>query len=511
MKSDAVSRYPDRWFWIVVVATFALVLAAAVRDPVLGAALAAFFGLCALLLTIVGTRRGTLLLGALLLVVDLVLPGDLALRFRIPIGGGGIYILDMILALLIVSVVLVAMSEGRIRVVESPLRLPILLFLGWTMVAAVIGYESGNDVKLILQDLRSLVYYAVFFFAVMLLADRRDILLFLRVLATCMVLAFTVGALYAASGRGGAIEYVESGVSRFPASDVIFLMGAVLITAFIVVWPAGRRRPVWLWLLLLLALIGLVLSFVRGNWVAFAAGLLYLLAVIHVRERMRLIAGGLVVAIVLGAGLAVADPAVFSSVVTRALAVTAVNDPNVQYRLTENREVWRQIADEPIFGNGLGTQYLFDWSRYGVTPFLKSYIHNNYYWFLQRLGAVGLLLFIWMAVAFLGPWMRGRTLLPRDDPWISGLVFGGRAVFVALLVNSITSPRFNSMDSVAVLALIMGMSEVALAMLRRRAAEEQEALVAGGAAETAQASDADVGGDGAGAQAALSPLPPVTR
>jgi len=512
MRSDSVSRRPDRGFWTIVVMTYLLVLAVTLRSPVLGAALAGLVGVCAFLATIVGTRRGTLLLGALLLGIDLVLPGDLALQYRIPVGGGGIYIIDIALAMLLVSVVMVTLSERRLRMVESPLRRPVLLFLGWMVVAALIGYLSGNDPKLILQDVRSLAYYLMFFFAVMFITDRREILAFLRLLAVCMVLAFAIGAIYAALGRGGSIEFVEPGVSRFPASDVVFLQGAMLITAFIVVWPAGRRRPAWLWLLLLVALVGLVLSFVRGNWVAFAAGLVYLLVVLHVRERMRLIAGTLVVAVVLGAGLAVVNPTVFHSVVSRALAVTALQDRNVQFRLIENGEVARQIADKPIFGNGLGKEYLFDWSRYGVAPYLKSYIHNNYYWFLQRLGAVGLALFIWMALAFLGPWMRYRSLLPRDDPWLSGIVFGGRAMFVALLVGSVTSPRLNSMDSVAVLALVMGMSEVALMLLRERAAHNQAALAQGGAPTSTSEGSREVTGasDGGSDSSELwGPLPRV--
>ena len=75
-----------------------------------------------------------------------------------------------------------------------------------------------------------------------------------------------------------------------------------------------------------------------------------------------------------------------------------------------------------------------------------------------------------MAIAYLGPWMRYRSLLPRDDPWLTGMVFGARTMFVALLVRSFTSPSLNAMDSVAVLALVMGMSEVALMLLRERSA-----------------------------------------
>jgi hypothetical protein len=80
-------------------------------------------------------------------------------------------------------------------------------------------------------------------------------------------------------------------------------------------------------------------------------------------------------------------------------------------------------------------------------------------------------LFVWLALAFLLPWMRARATLPTDDPWLLGLVYGGRVLFVSLLVVSITSPRLSDRLSVTVLGLVMGLSEVALSLLKARASE----------------------------------------
>jgi len=190
------------------------------------------------------------------------------------------------------------------------------------------------------------------------------------------------------------------------------------------------------------------------------------------RERARLVATLLVVAALLAGGLALVRPALLDSVVTRALAITNSTDPNVQYRLIENRAASEQIADHPLIGNGLGKDYLFDFSRYGVKPITKSYIHNNYYWFTQRLGFIGLGLFLWTMAAFLLPWMRYRSLLDRRDPWMTGLIFGSRAMVVVLLAVSITSPRLNSRTSIVIASVVIGMAEVALSMARKREMEQ---------------------------------------
>ncbi|MEE4276224.1 MAG: O-antigen ligase family protein [Thermoleophilia bacterium] len=460
------------WFFASVVAAEGLILLVALRSPILGVALAAAVGVLALMTLTIGTERGTLAIGSLLLIVTLVLPGDLALAWRLPVGGGGIFVVDLLLALLLASMLAALLASGSLPLVRSPVNLPLFLFLGWVATAGVVGFMRGNDLKLILQDARGLAYYSLFFFIVMFVRSRGQVYVIMRVLAACLLAVFATGAVYAAMGEGMALEFVEPGVSRFPAPDEVFLISSALLATMVVVWPAARRRPVWLWGLLLVALLGLVLSFVRGNYVALAASLFYLLLVLGSRERLRLVAGGLAVAAVLAAGLAVFQPAVLTSVITRTLAVTAVQDRNVQYRFIENQAVGAQIAEHPIVGNGLGKDYLFDWSRYGVAPYRKSYVHNNYYWFVHRLGFIGLGLFAWAALAFLLPWMRDRARLREGDPWLVGLVFGSRTMLVALLVVSITSPRLNGKQSIATLATLIGLAEVARVLLLRGEDEE---------------------------------------
>lgn len=456
---------PELWFFGVVAAAELLVVLVASRSPLLGVAMAAALGMLAILSVVVGTDRGTLAMGALLLLVTLIMPGDLALAWRVPIGGGGIFVVDLLLALLIASMLAAFLASESLPIASSPVNVPLLVFLVWVMVAGVVGYLNGNQLKLILQDGRGLAYYSLFFFVVLFVRERGQVLFLLRMLAVCLLAVFAMGVVYAAMGQGMKVEFVEPGVSRFPAPDEGFLISSVLLAGMLVAWPAGHSRPAWLWPLLAVAVLGLVLSLVRGNYVAFVAGMLYLLIVLRARERIRLVAGGLLVAVVLGAGLAVVRPAVFRSVITRTLAVTAVQDRNVQYRFLENQAVGALIADRPVIGSGLGADYLFDWSRYGVKPYRKSYIHNNYYWFTHRLGAIGMALFVWVALAFLLPWMRDRDRLSRGDPWLVGLVFGSRAVLVALLVVSITSPRLNSKQSIVVFATIMGLAEVARMLL----------------------------------------------
>jgi O-antigen ligase len=398
---------------------------------------------------------------SLFLLVCLDLPGDWALRYRLAVGGGGIFISDVLIGLLIAGAAFAILAAPKVRLTRSPVTLPLLLFTLWVAATAVIGLARGNDLKYVLADVRALGYYVVFFWVIVFVRTRRDIVVLLKVLGTCLVVGFIIGAVGYAQGQGTATAFVEAGVSRFPAPADFFLASTMLLATWAVVWPQDKRRPWVLWLLLGVSLLGLMLSLVRGDWVASVAGLLYLFLIMRPRVRVRLIAGIVVVGGLLVIGTATVNVAVLQSVVMRTLTITNFQDKNVQYRLIENRAVVHQFAAHPVEGNGLGTGYLFDFSRYGVVPFVKYFIHNNYLWFLQRMGVVGLGLFVWFICAFL---LRrhgvGEGEVERD-PWLAGLVIGSRVMIVALLVASITSPQFNTKENVAAIALVMGLAEVA--------------------------------------------------
>jgi len=465
----------------VVGAIVLVTLIVGLRSPELAVAFVAACGVLVLLVTALGTSRGTLVLAMVLLVVVVVLPEDISLRYRVPLAGGGLFITDLLLGPLVLAWLASLLTRRTVTATRSPVTLPLALFLVWVIVAALIGYESGNEVKSILQDLRNLVYYFLFFWVITSIADRRSVLMLLKALGVCVVAGFAVGVIYSALGRAQATGFVEAGVSRFPAPNDVFLMGSVLLAAWVAIWPGGSRRPRVLWPLLMIAILGLMLSFTRGYWVGFVVGLLYLTTLLPTSKRMRLIAGVLVSGSLLAVGTAVLQPAVFDSVISRAIAVTAINDRNVQYRLSENQAVERQVRERPLFGYGLGKTFVPDYQRYGIPLEPTIYIHNTYLWFLQRLGAVGVGLFAWFVVAFLFPRGGVRRFRAESDPWLVGLVVGTRALAVALLVVTITSPQYNTMSNVAVIAVLMGCAEVARRLLDQTPAPEAPGTAAAGA------------------------------
>jgi len=101
----AASRGGERAFWLLIVLIELAVAVVAFKSPLLAAVFALGVGSLAALSPALGTRRAAIVIGALLVATMLILPGDIALKYRIPIGGGGVYIVDILLALLVASMI----------------------------------------------------------------------------------------------------------------------------------------------------------------------------------------------------------------------------------------------------------------------------------------------------------------------------------------------------------------------------------------------------------------------
>lgn len=474
VKTALVARR-DVAFWLGFAALMAMVALAATRSALLALLFAAAIGVVAILVVVLSTKGGQLVFVALVLATAVIMPEDISLTYRIPVAGGGIFISDVLLGLLMVAWAVNLLSRGEVRSVKTPVAVAMLAFLAWIAFSCVAGVIAGNELRFVLQDLRSLLYFTLFFWVITEVDDRRTLLRVLGVLGGVVVAGFVAGLVSSALGRGNVTGYVEAGVTRFPAPNEVFLMGAVLALSWIVMWPRGRRQPRVVWFILAMSAVGLALSLVRGFYVGLAVAVVLLLVVLRTRQRLRLLAGVLVATLVLAVVGLLFAPTLVESVATRAVAVTEVGDRNVQYRFLENQSAMRSIRERPIMGNGLGATYVADFSRYGIPLEVETYIHNNYLWFLHRLGAVGMLLFGWVMVAFLLPRRWLATVRGATDPVLGGMVVGGRVLIAALLVVSITSPQFNNKADAALVALVMGLSEVALALATWQGAAVAEA------------------------------------
>ena len=154
-------------------------------------------------------------------------------------------------------------------------------------------------------------------------------------------------------------------------------------------------------------------------------------------------------------------------------------------RLEESLNAWNGFLQRPLFGQGLGyrvpTVLLKNDQWYEDDLYL---IHNFYLYILLKFGMVGIPVFFGFLASLLRTAISTfrQARLPFDRAFSCGLA----ALIVALLVESLTAPRFQDRSATALLSILA----VCLLAMRREIAVQQTRAVA--------FSDAIVDADAAG-------------
>jgi len=220
---------------------------------------------------------------------------------------------------------------------------------------------------------------------------------------------------------------------------------------------ADRRR-----ILILLAIAGflwiaLILSNSRGGIVASLSQVLFLAVLVDplrhlakqpavtARNRLRNLAGGLALRVILIGGLV----ALFAygvawvggeSVVTNfELAQYSFSQQATQGRANTSRKeiwssTWKLIKSRPLAGAGFGGYWIaitkYHNASGDITP---QEAHNDYLELLAGGGIVGLALVSWFAVAFV---RRTRNSLHSSDPYLRGAALGAIVGIFGVLIHS---------------------------------------------------------------------------
>lgn len=241
-------------------------------------------------------------------------------------------------------------------------------------------------------------------------------------------------------GRPFYTHYVGDRISGFMSHWMTFggqMSIVALLVAAALLWNPPRRRWLW-WLALVVIGVGLVLSFTRGMWIAFAAGGTYLIA----RWRPKLLLFAPVVAV---AGFFVAPEAVQQRVQSL-YRPHGETDSNL-HRVVTWRTGLDMIRAHPWFG--LGPEMVGrDFRRYvpPSNPPLPEgwygHLHNIYLQYAAERGIPVLLVFLWLVTKALTDWMRAARSAAGER---AAVLHGCIAAVVAVLVGGIF--EFNLGDS----------------------------------------------------------------
>lgn len=177
------------------------------------------------------------------------------------------------------------------------------------------------------------------------------------------------------------------------------------------VGPSPLFRPRTLWLFRGTLGMGLLFTFSRSAWIAFALALL-LLSAIHIRAGIRLLSGGLICAGGVFLLLGQRFVPIFQEMASR--------PKQVQGRFDLIHDALQSFLQHPLVGGGIGSFRLGE----------GEIAHNSAMWFLADFGPLGLAALLgFVAWFWVKCWSTYRLAPPREQPLVLGLLLAHTAMF----------------------------------------------------------------------------------
>jgi hypothetical protein len=345
-------------------------------------------------------------------------------------------------------------SGGRLT---WPLAVPMSAFAAWTLVSALTSASPG----LSLVSARSLWDLVAVWVVLGTLADvpaaRRFVSLLFTLVAIVGVLAIIQVALCGAARPNWALltwffHKCERARGFFStplteAGVLIMLLVATLPRLFQTADPR-----LWLWCRWLPSAAALALTYVRGAWIGFAVstGLGLLTA-----RRRRLTVGALIAVLLV---LLLALPGTLQ----RARTIGDRSDPTTADRVAMIRAGLHMFRDHPVLGTGVGSVKRL-YPQYATPDALRrstGHLHNTPLQILVERGAIGLLAWLAIWVAFFLRCGRALTHIPRHATEDRLLLLGCMLAVTAFLVAGLFEYNFGDTEVLLVVCSLMGVAFV---------------------------------------------------
>jgi O-antigen ligase len=366
--------------------------------------------------------------------------------------------------------VVLARRAGVLPPLRAPLLVPIALFAGWSVVAALASDRPLES----LAACKGLLDLA----AVLVLVNALSEPGLARRFATWLVLALAVAAVLGlvqvalcagpeAAGAGGLAGKLLRKCTRARGFYSIYMtLGGVLAMMLAGALPRLARLGSdarWLGPAWLLAAAGLALTYVRGAWIGFAAGALTAVAGLGRRGLVAALALVLLLpALVLG----------LPGVRERLRTLATLKDETTRDRLAMLDAGRRLVADHPLVGIGPG-QVKHVYPRVAPPQALRrstSHLHNTPLQIAVERGIVGLVAWLGVFVTFLARGVAVLRALPPTAAADRALVLGALAAIVAFLAGGLFEYNFGDTEvllvAVALMALPFALARGAPAAVR---------------------------------------------
>lgn len=318
------------------------------------------------------------------------------------------------------------------------------------LISTVVALRGGNPLGYVVGDVRDFLYLLLFF-AWVWLSDSVDeietafhVFLFFTALAS-------VGSLIDAA--------VTYNLERYNSAINAPMLGGLMVALAMVATPGYKVSRIWMGTMLGCVLIGILIAFNRGSFLAIGVGFAAMLVLVGSRYALRLgvvftAAVGLMLAVIGTIGLSL-DRILVQTTERGGKVVGNLGISSIE-RLLEIFAVIEAFPQHPIFGAGPGaTVYVF---RFGSGDVVKRgmidwwYIHNGYAQLLHESGLAGFIAYmgVWTMALYSSARLYRKAQSPKSKMLLLS-VFGAAVVY---LVQALTTPALTTTTFNFLLALL---------------------------------------------------------
>jgi len=346
--------------------------------------------------------------------------------------------------------VVLARRAALIPPLRAPLLGPIVAFAAWTVVAALVSARPLES----LVSAKGLLNLGAMFVLANVLSEPQLARRFATWLLAGLGVVALVGLVQVAACPGVDATGVLRKCTRARAFYSIYMtLGGVLMLLLASTLPrlvCLGRDVAWLGPGWLLGVVALALTYVRGAWIGFAAGVLVAVAGLGRRG----LAAALVLVVLAGA-LLLGLPAVRD----RLRTIGTLADATTRDRVAMLDAGGRLAKAHPLTGVGPG-QVKHVYPSVATQEALRrstSHLHNTPMQIVVERGVIGLAAWLWIFVAF---FVRGTAVLralPAAAADDRALVLGSLAACVAFLVGGLFEYNFGDTEVLLMAVALMAL------------------------------------------------------
>ena len=340
-------------------------------------------------------------------------------------------------------------------------------FFAFFVFSFLNGIRSGGDFMIALWEVRALFYFCLMYLIVpQILDSKRQITL----LFWAIIIGVTIKALQ------GVARFVDMGFTTGGFAvltnheDPVFMVTLFVLLIGFLLYQTGQKQKMWLLFSLLVLFIGFYVAQRRATYGSLIVAITALMVILPGLKRVQFLKYFIpVMTVLLVYGVSfwnvVGNPIgrpvqmVKSAFVEPDLETNFADYSSNLYRHNENYNLAQTVVNNTVVGTGFGKRYDQPIPLINIRFTLRDYIpHNQIYWILVKMGAVGFFAFWFFFNCFVA---KGtQTFIRLKDPYLKVITLVIVIAVINQMVVSFYDLQLTYYRSMIYLGCLMGLLPV---------------------------------------------------